>query len=207
MEHMTTVSVEEPAGQDRKAPGRPRNAQVDRAIIQAVFDLLTSGQSADAISIEAVAAKAGVGKATIYRRWANKEALLVDAVATMKGPLPEPAGESVRDDLIMLIAAMRNKRMTDYGKVTACLLPEIAKSPEMRRIHQAVTEPRRDVMRGVLRRGIETGELRADLDVELTLVMLSGPTFAQNVMQWNPRVDVEGFAEALVDAVLRGAAA
>src|SRR4051794_4793391 len=207
MEPMTTVSVQEPADQDRKAPGRPRNAQADRAIIQAVFDLLSSGQSADALSIEAVAAKAGVGKATIYRRWPNKEALLVDAVATMKGPLPEPAGESVRDDLVLLIAAMRNKRMEDYGKITACLLPEIAKSPEMRRIYQGVTEPRRDVMRGVLRRGIATGELRADLDVELTLLMLSGPTIAQNVMSWNPKVTDDSFAEALVDAVLRGAAA
>jgi AcrR family transcriptional regulator len=207
MVHMTTVSVEEPADQDRKAPGRPRSAQVDLAIIQAVFDLLSSGQSADALSIEAVAAKAGVGKATIYRRWANKEALLVDAVATMKGPLPEIAGESVRDDLVRLISVMRNKRSEHYGKVTACLLPEIAKSPEMRRIYQGVIEPRRDVMRGVLRRGIESGELRADLDVELTLLMLSGPTIAQNIMHWNPRVADDGFAEALVDAVLRGAAA
>jgi AcrR family transcriptional regulator len=207
MERMTTASVQEPADQDRKAPGRPRNAQADRAIIQAVFDLLSSGQSADALSIEAVAAKAGVGKATIYRRWANKEALLVDAVATMKGPLPEPKGESVRDDLIMLVSAMRNKRMEHYGKVTACLLPEITKSPEMRRIYQAVTEPRRDVTRGVLRRGIESGELRADLDVELTLLMLSGPAIAQNVLGWNPLVADDSFAEALVDAVLRGAAA
>jgi AcrR family transcriptional regulator len=203
---MTTVSVEEPADQDRKAPGRPRNAQADQAIIRAVFDLLSSGQSADALSIEAVAAKAGVGKATIYRRWPNKEALLVDAVASMKGPLPEPAGESVRDDLVMLVAGMRKKRMADYGKVTACLLPEIAKSPEMRRIYQGVVEPRREIMRGVLRRGVETGELRADLDVELTLLMLSGPTVAQNVLDWNPRVADDGFAEALVDAVLRGAA-
>ena len=203
---MTTVSVDEPADQDRKAPGRPRNAQADRTIIQAVLDLLSSGQSADALSIEAVAARAGVGKATIYRRWPNKEALLVDVVATMKGPLPEPAGESVREDLVMLVAAQRNKRMEHYGKVTACLLPELARSPEMRRIYQSVIEPRRDVMRGVLRRGIATGELRADLDVELTLLMLSGPTVAQNVMSWNPRVGDDGFAEALVDAVLRGAA-
>jgi len=206
MELMTTVRVDESTDQERKAPGRPRNAQADHAIIQAVLDLLSSGQSADALSIEAVAAKAGVGKATIYRRWANKEALLVDAVATMKGPLPEPAGESVRDDLVMLVSAMRNKRMEHYGKVTACLLPEITKSPEMRRIFQGVTEPRRDVMRGVLRRGIESGELRADLDVELTLLMLAGPAIAQNVMHWNPLVADDTFAEALVDAVLRGAA-
>jgi AcrR family transcriptional regulator len=207
MEPMTTVSVDDAADQERKAPGRPRNARADAAIIDAVFELLSSGQSADALSIEAVAAKAGVGKATIYRRWPNKEALLVDVIATMKGPLPVPVGESVRDDLIMLVAAMRNKRMEHYGKVTACLLPEFVKSPEMHRIHQSVIEPRRDVMRQVLRRGIANGELRADLDVELTLLMISGPTIAQNLLRWNPSVSDESYAEKLVDAVLRGAAA
>jgi hypothetical protein len=62
-------------------------------------------------------------------------------------------------------------------------------------------------MRRVLRRGIETGELRADLDIELTMLMLSGPTVAQNMLKWSPHVPDEGFAEALVEAILRGAAA
>jgi AcrR family transcriptional regulator len=187
-------------------PGRPRNAGADGAIIDAVLALLSAGQSADAISIEAVAAKAGVGKATIYRRWANKEALLIDAVAMMKGPLPVPAGESVRDDLVMLVAGMRNPRTEQYGKATACLLPELARSPEMHRVFQGVVEPRREVMRRVLQRGTANGELRADLDIELTMLMLAGPTLAQNIMQWSPHVPDDGFAEALVDAVLRGAA-
>lgn len=203
----TTAGVDVVADQDRKGPGRPRSARADEAIIDAVLELLSAGQSADAISIEAVAAKAGVGKATIYRRWPNKEALLVDAVTTMKGPLPVPVGDSVRDDLVMLIAGMRNKRMEHYGKVTACLLPELVRNEEMHRVYQGVVEPRRDVMRSVLRRGIDNGELRADLDIELTLLMLSGPTVAQNMLRWNPNVPDEGFAEALVDAVLRGARA
>src|SRR4051812_27144632 len=118
-----TLSVDVVPDQDRKGPGRPRSARVDEAIVEAVFELLSSGQSADAISIEAVAAKAGVGKATIYRRWPNKEALLIDAVLAMKGPLPELAGESVREDLVTMVAAMRNKRMAPYGKVTACSCP------------------------------------------------------------------------------------
>src|SRR4030095_8391834 len=151
------------------------------AILDAVIPLLGSGQSVDGLSMDAVAAKAGVGKATIYRRWPNKEALLVDAVATMKGPLPEPRGESVRDDLVMLIGGMRSKRSEQYGRATACLLPELVRSPEVHRVHQNVMEPRRNVMRQVLRRGIETGELRADLDIELTLLMLSGPAVAQNL--------------------------
>lgn len=206
MDVMTTASVDAGTDQDRKAPGRPRNARADEAIIDAVLALLIGGQAADSLSMEAVAAKAGVGKATIYRRWPNKEALLIDAVAAMKGPLPEPAGISVRDDLVMLIAAMRNKRSEQYGRATACLLPELIRSPGMHEVHQAVIERRRNVMRRVLRRGVETGELRADLDIELTLLMLSGPALAQNVFRWSPHVPDEGFAEALVDAILRGAA-
>jgi AcrR family transcriptional regulator len=205
MNAMTTAVTE--TGQDRKAPGRPRNAQADEAILDAVLELLGAGQSAAAISIEAVAAKAGVGKATIYRRWPNKEALLIDAVAAMKGPLPEPAGVSVRDDLIMLVTANRTGNLERYGKVTACLLPELLKDEQLAGVYHAVIEPRREVTRQVLRRGIATGELRPDLDVEMTLLMISGPNMLQNMLRWNPRIKEEGFAEALVDAVLRGAAA
>jgi AcrR family transcriptional regulator len=207
MDPMTTVSVAGGVDQERKALGRPRNARADQAILDAVIELMVEGQSADAISIEAVATRAGVGKATLYRRWPNKEALLIDAMASLKGPLPEPKGESVRDDLISLIAAMGNKSSERYGKVTMCLLPEMYRSPEMARVHQAVVEPRREVTRQVLRRGIATGELRPDLDVELALLMLHSPAIAQNMLHWNPQVPAEGLAESLVDAVLRGIAA
>ncbi|MEV8515679.1 TetR/AcrR family transcriptional regulator [Dactylosporangium sp. NPDC051484] len=200
-----TLHVDVAPDQDRKGPGRPRSARVDEAIVEAVFELLGAGQSADAVSIEAVAAKAGVGKATIYRRWPNKEALLIDAVLAMKGPLPELRGESVRDDLVTLIAAMRNKRMARQGKVTACLMPELFKSPEMTRVYQGVVEPHREVLRSVLHRGIASGELRADLDVELAVLVLAGPAIAQNMLRWNPNVPDEHFAENLVDFVLRGA--
>jgi AcrR family transcriptional regulator len=207
MNTMTTASAESETGQERKAPGRPRNAQADEAILEAVLELLSAGQSAAAISIEAVAAKAGVGKATIYRRWPNKEALLMDAVAAMKGAVPDPAGESVRDDLVMLIKANRSGRFKQHTKATVCLLPEISRDDSMRAMYQAIVEPRREVMRGVLRRGVAAGELRADLDIELTVLMLSGPSMVQSMFGWNPRVPEEGFVEALVDAVLRGAAA
>jgi len=207
MNDMRTGGTDLETGQERKAPGRPRNAQADEAILDAVIALLSSGQSGAGLSIEAVAAKAGVGKATIYRRWPNKEALLMDAVGTMKGPIPTPKGDSVRDDLVMLVAANWTNRAKRYGKVTACLLPQFSRDEEMRQVYQAIIEPRREVMRQVLRRGVANGELRADLDIEMTLLMISGPSMLQNMLQWNPQVSEEGFPEALVDAVLRGAAA
>jgi AcrR family transcriptional regulator len=191
--------------QERKAPGRPRNAQADEAILDAVLEMLSSGQSVAAISIEAVASKAGVGKATIYRRWPNKEALIIDAVAAMKGVLPEPVGVSVRDDLVMLVKANRSGRAKRYGKATVCLLPEFLKDNELHHMYQAVIEPRRDVMRKVLQRGVDNGELRSDLNVELTLLMIQGPSMMQNMLNWNPNVAEDGFAEALIDSVLRGA--
>src|SRR5882757_5788556 len=100
---LTTTPGSAPADQDRKAPGRPRSPQADEAIIEAVLDLLAEGTPFEALSIEAVAARAGVGKATIYRRWSSKETLLVDAVATLKGDPARISGVSVREDLITLI--------------------------------------------------------------------------------------------------------
>jgi AcrR family transcriptional regulator len=207
MDAMTTLSVNTGAGPERKGAGRPRSAKADEAILHAVLDLLSEGMSVDALSMDAVAAKAGVGKATIYRRWSNKIALLSDAIAAMKGPIPELAGESVRDDLVTLITSNRQKAMAAYGRATACIFPELVRSPEMQAVHHAVTKPRREVFREILRRGIATGELRADLDIEMTVLLLTAPSMAQNMVRFNPDVPEDGFPEALVDAVLRGASA
>jgi AcrR family transcriptional regulator len=206
MDAMTTASAETGADLERKTPGRPRSAKADEAIMNAVIELLSEGQSGFALSMEAVAARAGVGKATIYRRWPNKEAMLIDAVGTMKGPPIEPPGDSVRGDLIALISANRGKRMETYGKVTACLIPDLLRDDDLRAAFSAVMEPRRDLMRNVLRRGIASGELRADLDIELSLLMLSGPNMVQHWFHWNPNIPGEDFPQRLVDAFLRGAA-
>jgi AcrR family transcriptional regulator len=190
-----------PADHERKTPGRPRSARADEAIVEAVLDLLADGTPAEAISIEAVAAKAAVGKATIYRRWANKEALLVDAVASLKGDPPRIAGESVRDDLVALLRPVGTTRHTRAGKIMPCLLTEMHRSPELYRCFQKITEPRRDLMRDVLARGISRGELRADLDIDLVLVMLLGPILAQTVLAWPPALSQRDLPERVVDTI------
>ncbi|HKT04583.1 MAG TPA: TetR/AcrR family transcriptional regulator [Rugosimonospora sp.] len=205
---VTTETVEAVGAtdQDRKAPGRPRSARADEAIIEAVLDLLAEGTSAEALSIEAVAARAGVGKATIYRRWSNKESLIVDAVAKVKGEPPPLAGESLRDDLLALLRPVDHGDNVRAGRIIPCLLSEIRRSPELRRCWQRITEPRRELIRGVLRRGIAADELRADLDIEMTLAMLMGPLIARNAMLWDPGIDTSELVSRLVDAVLAGAA-
>ena len=197
----TTIPDAVPADQERKSPGRPRSARADEAIIEAVLDLLADGTLAEEISIEAVAARAGVGKATIYRRWSNKEALLVDAVATIKGEPPELAGESVRDDLVTLLRPIAVPAHTRAGKIMPCLLSEMHRSPALSRCFQKITEPRREQMRQVLARGVAAGELCADLDFELVTVMLVGPLISQALIGWNPNLDRATLPERLVDTL------
>src|SRR3569832_490929 len=118
MDVMTSVTEAALADQDRKGPGRPRSARADEAIIEAVLDLFAEGHTADALSIEAIAARAGVGKATIYRRWPNKDALIVDAVIALKGTVPPINCESVREDLIILMNHTKQSSDQRAGKVT-----------------------------------------------------------------------------------------
>ena len=109
--------------------------------------------------MEAVATRAGVGKATIYRRWPGKEDLLLDAIGALQNPLPEPAGESVREDLVTILGAMRDsvadpRRAREF----ALLLGEGAKYPRlMARYVETMLEPRREVIRSVLRRARKYG--------------------------------------------------
>nr|WP_249714724.1 TetR/AcrR family transcriptional regulator [Micromonospora sp. NBRC 107566] len=193
-------------GSAPRSPGRPRSARADEAIIEAVLNLLQDGTPIDALSIEAVAARAGVGKATIYRRWPNKEALLLDAVRALKGPPPQVEGESVRADLIRLLSVMSCSQERRALNVMPCLVPELVRNEAHYRLYQELMEPRRERMREVLRRGVRTGELRADLDVELTMTMLSGPVLLQRLLRWNPHLEEKNLAERIVDAVLAGIA-
>lgn len=190
-----------------RLPGRPRSVRADEAIIEAVLDLLAEGTPVDAMSIEAVAARAGVGKATIYRRWANKDALLLDAIRALKGELPQPAGASLRDDLVALVGSVNRTEDRRALRIMPCLVPEVHRNPERYRIFQEMIEQRRDVMRGVLRRGVESGELRADLDIELALTLLTAPMLIQKLLRWHPGLDEEKLPEQVVDAVLEGIAA
>jgi AcrR family transcriptional regulator len=201
MQDMTSTVASAP-----RLPGRPRSTRADEAIIDAVLDLLAEGSTIEALSIEAIAARAGVGKATIYRRWSGKDALLIDAIRTLKGPIPQPAGRSVRDDLVTLLTFVIRPTDPRASQIMPCMVPEMHRSAEQRRLYQELTEPRREVMREVLRRGIRTGELREDIDIEVALAMLNGPILAQRLLSWNPKLDEKKLPEKLVDAVLRGLA-
>ncbi|RKN40297.1 TetR/AcrR family transcriptional regulator [Micromonospora endolithica] len=187
-----------------RSPGRPRSVRADEAIVDATLDLLAEGSTVETITIEAIAARAGVGKATIYRRWPNKVALLRDALRTLKGTPPEPAGRSVRDDLVLLVGAIGHHVDPRAARIMPCLVPEVNRSPDQYELYQGIIEPRRQMMREVLQRGVRAGELRADLDVELTMAMLTGPMLVQRMLRWHPDLDEATMPERVVDTILAG---
>jgi len=198
-----------PAGPANRRPGRPRSEQAEQAIIDATLDLFAE-QGFEGVCVEAVAARAGVGKATIYRRWPNKEELLLAAFGSLKSPFPEPKGVSVRDDLLAMVEVMcADKADPRKARRYALLLGEGEKYPRlMARYKETVVEPRRDVMRAVIRRGIETGELRPDIDVEVALLALTGVVLAkEKSAPGDPDALNDEFAARVVDGVLLGLAA
>lgn len=194
-----------PLSAARRARGRPRSDQAERAIIDAAVQVFAES-GAEGLCIERVAARARVGKATIYRRWPGKEDLLLDALGALRAPLPEPKGLSVRDDLVTLLDAMRAEA-ADPSQVrqVALVLGEGARYPRLiERYVDTVLEPRRDVVRAVLRRGIATGELRDGTNIELAVDMLTGAVLARTRLG-HDRAD-RGYAKRVVDELLTGLA-
>lgn len=190
-----------------RAVGRPRSTRAHEAIIDAVLDLLSEGTSLGELSIEAVAGKAGVGKATIYRRWNGKNELLLEAVKALKSPQVIPEGMSVRDSLVHLLSAHGVSVDPRAARVFPCLIPEVIRNPELHGLYQQIVEPRRARTREVLRKGIADGELRADIDIEVISLMLTGPVMLQRMLNWNPAVDDETLPERVVDTLLAGISA
>ena len=156
---------------------------------------------------EDVAARAGVGKATLYRRWPGKEDLLIAAFAALKRPLPQPRGESVRDDLIaMLEVVAADADDPRYAQHYALLHAEGERYPRLVALYkERVVEPRREAMRSVLRRGAASGELRPDIDLEVAVLALTGAVIARGKHDALPAEP--DFATRVVDEVLRGIAA
>ncbi|MFI6929260.1 TetR/AcrR family transcriptional regulator [Streptomyces sp. NPDC050287] len=187
------------------AKGRPRSEAVERAIVEGVVKLLEEGVPLAELSIERIARTAGVGKATIYRRWSGKEELFADVVRAAEPPEPELPGTSMRDDLVAVMEhARRRGLMTRSSVLLHNVYAQMKSSPKIwAAYHATVVEPRRRLQVEILRRGQRTGELRADVDVELMNDLFVGPMLLRTVMR--PDADLpEGLSELLVDTVLEG---
>ena len=185
--------------------GRPRSDRIHRAILDATRDLLVEN-GFTRLRLEAVAARAGVGKATIYRRWPSKEALALDLLLELAAPhlSVEDTGDT-RDELrAVVLNAIRGLTETSFGPVMRALISQIAGNPAIGDpFRETVVAARREQVVQVIERGIERGELRQDTDPATATELLVGPVYFRLV--FGGRLDA-AFAEQVVDAFLRGAA-
>ncbi len=183
--------------------GRPRSAEADEAIVDATIALL-SEEGFDRLSMEAVACRAGVGKATIYRRWASKEALVIDAVARRTDPFPDVSTGSARERLVAVLEGMRDASRTGAGRLLRCMVgASVSNAPLAEHYRAQILEPRRARIGDIVRDGVASGELRGDLDVDVAIDLLVGAllyriVFAGAVGEADPAT--------LVDAALGGLA-
>ena len=186
--------------------GRPRSEKAHNAILEAAAELLLEKGLA-AVSMDAVATRAGVSKATIYRWWPTKETLALDALYHEWAAVPPPRDTgTLRGDLLSLLrpwARLASKR--PYGRVIAALVTEAQTDPAFARQYRArFVEPRRDQARAIFRQAIDRGEIPADTKIEIALDLLYGPVYHRLLHGHAPLND--RFVRDVIDTALDGIA-
>lgn len=184
--------------------GRPRDSRVDRAILEATRELIAE-RGVHEFRTEDVAVRAGVGKGAIYRRYPSKDVLVSAAVgALVDEEIRVPDTGSTRSDLLALMGeAVELYRGSLPGRLMPSLVSAMAQRPELARaVRDGFLAGRRAALAEVLRRGIERGDLRSDLDLEFALDVFGGPLFYRLLITGGP-ID-EQLAEAVAELILRG---
>jgi AcrR family transcriptional regulator len=194
---LTATDLETP-----RASGRPRDPKLDRAILDATLELLAS-EGYDGLTIEAVAAKAGVGKASVYRRFSGKEELVVEAVASLSEQPELVQGAGVRDQLVALLETIRRKNDSSIsGKIFPRLLSAGIENPRLlQRYREQVLDPRRQQFLDVVQRGVEEGLIRPDVDPGHAVDLVVGPMVYRNLIRHDPPPGPD-LAGRIVDDVL-----
>jgi AcrR family transcriptional regulator len=200
----TAAAASEPQNGARRR-GRPRSEKSKTSILEAAGELLLEN-GLDAVSMDQIAERAGVSKATIYRWWPTKETLAIDALyedwATAYPVAPDSG--VLRDDLLGVFLPWVDHIATrPYARVLGALLTR-ARTDEgfAAEFDQRLVQPRRDGGRVIFHRAIEREELPAETDIELALDLLYGPVY-HRFLQGHLPIS-RAFVEAVIDAVLRG---
>ncbi|MDB5356680.1 MAG: transcriptional regulator [Phycisphaerales bacterium] len=191
----------------KKTPGRPRDARATQSILKAALELGME-LGFDGLTVEGVAARAGVGKSTIYRRWPDAWSIVADAVfadAARIAPVQEraTARESFRASMRLVARSFRGH----YGEI---LRPLIGRAQVDKTLRQALAEhwlsARREISRKIVRRGIASGELRAGLEPDIVLDALYGPLYHRLLLPYDgDAVHLsDAYIDALIDAVFGG---
>jgi AcrR family transcriptional regulator len=186
-------------------PGRPRSETIHKAILAAAFELVLE-TGFRCVSLESIAARAGVGKTTIYRRWPNKAAVIMDAFTDKVGSgtlFPKAASptESIR---LQMRAMARSFRGSD-GALVKALLAEAQFDPQLAKaFRERWTLPRRKLAVDVIQQAIEQGALCSDLDPQDVIDILYAPIYYRLQMGTGPLSDA--YVEGIFHRAMRGLA-
>jgi AcrR family transcriptional regulator len=183
--------------------GRPRSERARRAILKAANELLES-EGFVAVTMEAIAERAGVSKATVYRWWPNRAAVVMDGfLSTVSSEVPFPHTGHAREDMRIHMRRLTEAFDGKIGRTVAALIAEGQANPELAEaLRSRWLSVRRAEAREILELGIERGELREDLDLEVAVDVLYGPIYYRMLVGHAPLDD--DFADALADHVFAG---
>jgi TetR/AcrR family transcriptional regulator of autoinduction and epiphytic fitness len=164
----------------------PRVERSRRVILQAVLDELGE-VGYGSLTIEAVAARAGVGKSTIYRHWPGKLALVEDAFRTLKATVVVPEAGTLRDRVVGMLEQVAGLvQESTYAACMPALIEAAERDPQVRDFHCQFSAERRAVLVDLLRDGVDDGELPAGVDPEFLADALVGPIILRRLMLYEP---------------------
>jgi len=186
-----------------KKRGRPRNAETEKSILAASYDLLLEN-GFGAVTVEKIAERAKVSKATIYKWWPNKAAVVMDSfLSAAMSRLPVPDTGSVINDIIIQVTNLARFLISREGRVINELIAEGQFDVKLAEEYRArYFNPRRLESRRILERGVNRGELRKDLDIELSIDLIYGPLFYR-LLVTGDKLD-ESFIEVLIKYAFEG---
>ncbi len=181
--------------------GRPRDASRDAALRTAALEVMAD-VGYRALTMDAVAAHARAGKATIYRRWESKLELVIDTCNQLvQRSVPEPDSGSIATDLREFLSAFASFLTGPVGKAAQALVGELPHEPELAEaFRESFLLPQRAMLRRTIERGVERGEIRWDAPVD-TVVELAGAALIHRLMLTGEPLD-ERFVDRLLDEAL-----
>jgi AcrR family transcriptional regulator len=186
-----------------RSRGRPRDQVARRRILKAALELMEESTLAQ-VTVEAIAERAGAGKATLYRWWPNKAAVVIEAFRESVTPeLPFPDTASLRDDLQTQARNFASVLSSSKGKMLKSFIVAARSDPDVAAAFRSIwSVPRRKEAKKMLRRKQAHGQLRKDVDLDLALDALYGPLYYRFLVKNEP--PARKYAEALADLVLIG---
>ena len=193
---MPAKSIQKPVA--KRSPGRPRSDEARQAILASTLELLKK-TGYETLSIEGIAAHAGVGKATVYRWWPNKAALVIDAFLTWVEPeLHFPTADSVSEQLHLQMSRLIRLMRGEFGTVLSAIIGAGQSEPEvLEAIRKRWLEPRRAEARSIIQQAQARGEVRDDIPADTILDILYAPLYFR-LLIGHARVD-----GALVDSIFK----